>query len=143
MDGRESRLPFFLASADWQESYRVFADMMTALGARTSVQDIGGYGTFEGVLLDDLRRPRIEGTFDTKRMRAWDVEWGSARGRAVIENNYADIREAVIRAGRLDDRSRRPLFARISTEGWRGGDQRPGADRPAADRRSAACLRAR
>jgi hypothetical protein len=32
-------------------------------------------------------------------MRAWDVEWGSARGRALIEDSYADIREATIRSG--------------------------------------------
>ena len=99
MDGRESRLPFFLASADWQESYRVFADIMTALGSPITVQDVAGYGTFDGELTGDIRRPRIEGTFDTYRMRAWDVEWGSASGRALIDNNYADVREATIRSG--------------------------------------------
>lgn len=99
MEGRETELPFFLASADWQESYRVFADIMTALGSPIAVQDVAGYGTFDGVLTGDVRRPRIEGTFDTYRMRAWDVEWGSARGRALIEDSYADIREATIRSG--------------------------------------------
>jgi hypothetical protein len=70
MDGRESELPFFLASADWQESYRVFADVMSALGSPIAVQDVAGYGTFDGVLTGDIRRPRIEGTFDTYRMRS-------------------------------------------------------------------------
>jgi hypothetical protein len=96
MRGEGARLPFFVASADWQESDRVFADVLTALGSPTSTIDIGGYGTFEGVLLNDVRKPRIEGTFDTAHMRAFDVDWGAARGRAVIEDSYADVREATI-----------------------------------------------
>jgi hypothetical protein len=96
MRGDEARLPFFVASADWQESDRVFAQVLTALGSQTSPIEIGGYGTFEGVLLNDLRKPRIEGSFDTQHMRAWDEDWGAARGRAVIENSYADVREATI-----------------------------------------------
>jgi hypothetical protein len=96
MRGDEARLPFFVASADWQESDRVFAQVLTALGSQTSPIEIGGYGTFEGLLLGDLRKPRIEGSFDTRHMRAWDVDWGAARGRAVIENGYADVRETTV-----------------------------------------------
>lgn len=94
--GENTTLPFFVASADWQESYDVFAAMMTAFGSRTTTIDLGGYGTFEGQLTNDIRRPRIEGTFAGERMRAFDQEWGSARGRAVIENGYADVRETTI-----------------------------------------------
>ena len=32
-------------------------------------------------------------------MRAWDVEWGSAVGRVVVENGYADVRETTITSG--------------------------------------------
>jgi len=98
MKGEQSRLPFFVASADWQESDRVFAQVLTALGSRTTPIEISGSGTFAGVLLNDIRRPRIEGTFDTQRMRAWDVEWGAARGRAIIENSYADVTETMVTA---------------------------------------------
>jgi translocation and assembly module TamB len=97
--GGGTRIPFFVSSADWQESYRVFAAMRTALGSRTTTIDIGGYGTFDGVLLDRLTRPRIEGTFEAGRMRAWGVEWGSARGRTVIENSYADVTGVTIASG--------------------------------------------
>jgi autotransporter translocation and assembly factor TamB len=97
--GEGSTIPFFASSADWQESYKVFAAMRTALGSRTATIDIGGYGTFDGVLTGSLKRPRIEGTFAAERMRAWDVEWGSARGRAAIENSYADIAETTITSG--------------------------------------------
>ena len=32
----------------------------------------------DGVTLGNLRRPRIGGRFAGERMRAWDVEWGTA-----------------------------------------------------------------
>jgi hypothetical protein len=108
MRGEDARLPFFVASADWQESDRVFAQVLTALGSPTAPIEIAGYGTFQGVLLNDVRKPRIEGTFDTDHMRAWDVDWGAARGRAIIENSYADVREATITG---------PEGRRIDTDG--------------------------
>jgi hypothetical protein len=98
-DGLNSTIPFSVSSADWSESYRVFAQVLTALGSRTTTQNIGGYGTFDGTLHGDLRRPRIEGSFAGERMRAWDVEWGSARGRVSIENSYADLRETSVTRG--------------------------------------------
>ena len=50
--GEESDLPFHVSSADWQESDRVFAGMLTAFGSRTSAIPIGGYGTFDGVMTE-------------------------------------------------------------------------------------------
>ena len=94
-----SRLPFHVTSADWQESDRVFAGVLTALKSRTAPIDVGGYGTFDGVTLGDLRRPRIEGTFTGERMRAFDVVWGSIVGDANIENNYTDVTNAIVRSG--------------------------------------------
>ena len=59
--GGESRIPFHVSSADWQESDRVFAGLLTAFGVRTRAIPIGGYGTFDGVMTETFRRPRIEG----------------------------------------------------------------------------------
>ena len=73
--------------------------LMTAFGSRTRAIQIGGYGSFDGVMLGSFRRPRIEGTFTGERMRAWDVVWGSAQGKVLIENSYADVDGVVIRAG--------------------------------------------
>lgn len=95
--GDRSRIGFHVTSADWQESDRLFAGVLTAFGSRTGVISIGGYGTFDGVMVNSFRRPRIEGTFAGERMRAFDVVWGSTTGRAVIENAYADIASAVAR----------------------------------------------
>ena len=32
-------------------------------------------------------------------MRAWDVDWGTAKGEAVIENNYVDVKDVLITSG--------------------------------------------
>jgi hypothetical protein len=97
--GERSRINFHVTSADWQESDRLFAGVLTAFGSRTRVIPIGGYGTFDGVMVNDFRRPRIEGTFSGERMRAFDVVWGAITGRAVIENSYVDVGGAVITDG--------------------------------------------
>ena len=97
--GEEARIPFSVSSADWRESYRVFAAAMTALGSRTTTVDVDGYGTIGGMLLGNLKRPTIEASFAGERMRVWDVEWGSARGRVRIEDAYAQIAETVVTRG--------------------------------------------
>jgi hypothetical protein len=94
--GDASRIQFNVRSADWQESDRLLAGIMTAFGARTNAIPIGGFGTFDGVMLNEFRRPRIEGSFVGEQMRAWDVEWGSAKGAAVIENSYVDVKNVLI-----------------------------------------------
>ncbi len=96
--GDASRMPFHVSSADWQESDRVLAGLLTAFGSPTNAIPIGGYGTFDGVMLNSFRRPRIEGTFAGERMRAFDVVWGTARGSTVIENSYADVKDVAINA---------------------------------------------
>ena len=106
--GDRSRIGFHVTSADWQESDRLFAAVLTAFGSRTGVIPVGGYGTFDGVMVNSFRRPRIEGTFAAGGMRAFDVVWGPARGRAVIEDAYADVGNLVVgapdRAIRVDGR---------------------------------------
>jgi hypothetical protein len=97
--GVDSDLPFHVSSADWQESDRVFAGVLTAFGARTKAIPIGGYGTFDGVMTKAFRTPRIEGEFSGEQMRAWDVEWGSVRGTALIQNSYVDVSDVRITSG--------------------------------------------
>ncbi|MGH9347375.1 MAG: translocation/assembly module TamB domain-containing protein [Vicinamibacterales bacterium] len=97
--GDRSTIPFHVTSADWQESDRLLAGVLTAFGSPMRVIAVGGYGTFDGLMTGAMRRSRIEGTFAGERMTAWDVVWGSARGTAVIENNYADVTGVVITSG--------------------------------------------
>ena len=97
--GEESNLPFHVSSADWQESDRVFAGMLSAFGSKTRAIPIGGYGTFDGVMTETFRAPRIEGEFSGEQMRAWDVVWGAVRGKAIIQNSYVDVTDVSITSG--------------------------------------------
>lgn len=97
--GDRSRINFHVTSQDWQESDRVFAGVLTALGSRTGVIPVGGYGTFDGVMVNNIRRPRIEGKFSGDQMRAFDVVWGAVTGNAIIENAYADVTNVRVGAG--------------------------------------------
>jgi translocation and assembly module TamB len=94
--GTDSRIPFHVTSADWQESDRLMAGILTAFGASTNAIEIGGYGTFDGTMLNAFRSPRIEGAIAGEHMRAWGVDWGSVNGSAVIENGYVDTKGVVI-----------------------------------------------
>ena len=97
--GEESDLLFHVSSANWQESDRVFAGVLTAFGSKTKAIPIGGYGTFDGAMTGAFRTPRIEGDFSGEQMRAWDVVWGSVRGKALIQNSYVDVTDVTITSG--------------------------------------------
>ncbi len=96
---KQSRIPFHVTSLDWQESDRVFAAILTAFGSSTSAIPIGGYGEFDGVMLNTFAKPRIEGTFTGERMRAWDVVWGSGTAKFAVENSYAYVSESSLKSG--------------------------------------------
>ena len=94
--GEQSRLPFHVTSSDWQDSDRIFAGMLTALGNRTKAIPVDGFGTFDGMMLGSIKRPRIEGMFAGQDIRAFDVTWGAVTGNATIENSYADVSDVVL-----------------------------------------------
>jgi hypothetical protein len=97
--GERSRIPFHVTSLDWQESDRLLAGIMTAFGSPTGAVPVGGYGEFDGVLLDAFKRPRIQGKMRSERMRAWDVVWGSGRADLAIENSYVFVSNARMASG--------------------------------------------
>ena len=103
--GERSRIPFHVSSADWQESDRLLAAIMTAFGAPTGAVPVGGYGEFDGVLLDAFKRPRIQGKMQGERMKAWDVEWGTGRADLSIENSYVFVSNATVKAGDAEIRA--------------------------------------
>ena len=103
--GERSRLPFHVTSLDWQESDRLLAGIMTAFGAPTSAVPIGGYGEFDGVMLEAFKRPRIQGTLNGERFRAWDVLWGSGRADLAIENSYLFVANATLTSGASEIRA--------------------------------------
>ncbi|MBP8273817.1 MAG: hypothetical protein KAY59_05265, partial [Acidobacteria bacterium] len=92
--GDNSQVPFHLTSTDWQESDRLLVEVLGAFKSTSTPIMVGGFGTFDGVLTKAFWNPHIEGTFAGDHLRYWDVDWGRARGRAVIENAYADVTDA-------------------------------------------------
>ena len=105
--GDRSTIPFHVTSADWEESDRVLAGIMTAFGSETTAVAVGGSGEFDGVMRLAFKHPRIEGRFQGDRMRAWDVTWGRATGDLVIEDSYVSLNNARVTNG----------SAHIETEG--------------------------
>jgi hypothetical protein len=103
--GERSRIPFHVTSADWQESDRVLAGILTAFGSPSGAVPVGGYGEFDGVMLASFKRPRIEGVFSGDSMRAWDVTWGRGRADVVLENSYAFVSNAVVTSGESEIRA--------------------------------------
>jgi hypothetical protein len=94
--GDRSEFPFFARSADWQESDRLMAGILTAFGSPTGIIRVGGHGEFRGTMTKSFKSPLIEGDFVGHDMRAWDVVWGRAAGRLSIENGYVDLAKAVV-----------------------------------------------
>jgi hypothetical protein len=136
---QRSNIPFHVTSADWQESDRVLAGIMTAFGAPTGAIAIGGRGEFDGVMTESFSKPRIEGHFKGDRMQAWSTAWGSGVADIVIQNSYVDISKAVIE----DKGSRIETSGRFSLGYPRkdGGEQMNAfvniSKRPLADLRNA------
>ncbi len=97
--GDRSTIPFHVTSRDWLESDRLLAGLLTLFGSPTDAIEIGGFGTFDGVMTGAVTAPRIEGDFTGDAMRAWRVDWGQASGHAVIENSYVDVSAARIESG--------------------------------------------
>jgi hypothetical protein len=94
--GDDSEFPFYARSADWQESDRLMAGIITAFGSPTGIITVGGRGEFRGTMTKSFKDPLVQGSFIGEDMRAWDVVWGHATGRLSIENGYVDIARAVV-----------------------------------------------
>ena len=79
--GERSRIPFHVTSANWQESDRFLAGLMTAFGSPTRAQPLDGAGEFDGVLTGAFRRPRVEGRFRGRAMQRLRCDLGRRRRR--------------------------------------------------------------
>ena len=97
--GDRSRIPFRVSSHNWQESDRLMASVMTAVGAPAGEIAVGGHGQLDGVMLGAFASPRIETRFVGADIRAWNVVWGSGSGEITVENDYLDVVDGVFEAG--------------------------------------------
>ena len=91
------RFAFHVVSRDYQESYQLLAGIMTDFGSPTGVVPFGGRGEFDGTMTGQFKRPRVEGTFRGEDLWAWDTLWGDGGASLVVENNYVDVKDGVVR----------------------------------------------
>jgi hypothetical protein len=89
-------LPFKVTSHDWQESDRVLSAILTIVTGQTEAIEVGGRGTFDGVMTGSFKAPRISGRFGGNDLRVWGVTWGEARADLVIENHHVRIANSLI-----------------------------------------------
>ena len=93
--GKRSSIPFEVKSADWQESDRLLASMMTAFGRPTGEMTVGGYGTMVGEMRDDFFSPVVEALFDGDDVTAWNVDWGHGEGSLVVQRGILDVTDGI------------------------------------------------
>ena len=86
-----ARFPFRVASHDWQESDRLLAAIMTAVGGPTRAVEVQGRGTFAGEMTGTFSSPHVDGRFQGESLHVWDVTWGTAVADIAIEGGYVDI----------------------------------------------------
>jgi hypothetical protein len=98
--GGPARLPFHVTSHDWQASARLLSAILTQFGTPAGAIEVGGQGTFDGVLTESFSAPRIAGSFAGEGMRVWAVEWGRATGDMVLHGRFVDVRDGRIENGR-------------------------------------------
>ena len=89
--GEHSRIPFHVSSSNWQESDRLMASFLTAVGRPTGEIEVHGFGLLDGVMLGPFASPRLEARFLGKEIQAWNVQWGTGSGTIAVENSYLDV----------------------------------------------------
>ena len=91
------RFNFHVVSRDFQEADQLLAGIITDFGSPTGIVPFGGRGEFDGTMTGAFNRPRVEGTFSGEDLWAWDTLWGAGGAKLVIENNYVDVKDGVVR----------------------------------------------
>jgi hypothetical protein len=91
------RFNFHVVSRDFQEADQLLAGIITDFGSPTGVVAFGGRGEFDGTMTGAFNNPRVEGKFSGEDLWAWDTLWGDGGAGLVIENNYVDVKDGVVR----------------------------------------------
>ncbi len=95
--GNRARMPFHVTSRDWQESDQLLAGIISDFGSSAHAVAVGGRGQFDGVLTGPFRAPRVEGDVNGEDIRAWDTEWGDGAAHIVVQNEYVDVTDGLVR----------------------------------------------
>jgi hypothetical protein len=93
--GDELHLPVHVTSKDWQASDRLLAAILTERHAPTKAIDVGGRGTFDGVLTESFRDLHTTGRFTGESIWAFGVRWSRAVGDVQIADNFVTVAHGV------------------------------------------------
>jgi hypothetical protein len=141
--GEESDLPFHVSSADWQESDRVFAGVLTAFGSQTKgdpdwwLRDVRWRDDW-GVQ-ESAHRRRLRRRTDARL----GCGLGSGARQSVDPRQLRGRHRRDHHLGTFGDHDHRAVFAGVPAQGPRRRDQRPYRHQGSSGRRSAPCLRHR
>jgi hypothetical protein len=94
--GDELNLPVHVTSKDWQASDRLLAAMLTERHALTKAIDVGGRGTFDGVLTESFRDLHATGRFTGESIWAFGVRWSRAVGDVQIADSFVTVARGVV-----------------------------------------------
>ena len=104
---------------------------------------MGGYGEFDGVLLEAFKRPRIQGTLQGRALPRLGRRVGN-RPRRPGDREQLRLRvECHVDRRRFGDSRRRAVLARVPAPRRRRRNRRAGQGHAPAARRSPACLQPR
>ena len=95
--GGELNLPARVVSKDWQASDRLLSAILAERHAPTRVIDVGGRGTFDGVMTESFRDFHAAGTFAGESIWAFGVRWPKVSGGVVIADNFVTVTGGEIR----------------------------------------------
>ena len=140
--GDRSEFPFYARSADWQESDRLLAGIITAFGSPTGVDHRRRLGEFRGTMTKSFRARSSRGSSSATTCGR-GTSSGGARPAACRSRTATSTSRAVVTRGPSSIAVGRPVLARLPAQGRRRGDQRPGRAQGPADARPAARLPAR
>jgi hypothetical protein len=94
--GDELNLPVHATSKDWQASDRLLAAILTERHAPTTAIDVGGRGTFDGVLTESFRDLHTAGRFSGESIWAFGVRWSRAVGEVEIADDFVTVTHGVV-----------------------------------------------
>ena len=94
--GDELNLPVHVTSKDWLASDRLLAAILSERHAPTKAIDVGGRGTFDGVLTESFRDLHAAGRFSGDSIWAFGVRWSRVVGDVQIADSFVTVAHGVV-----------------------------------------------
>jgi hypothetical protein len=94
--GDHLNLPAHVVSKDWQASDRLLAAILTERHVATKAIDVGGRGTFDGVMTESFKDFHATGKFSGESIWAFGVRWARVTGDVAIADNFVTVAHGMV-----------------------------------------------